>query len=416
MALSEKLRPQKLEDLFGQEHITGAKSALINSIQNRSPFSFILFGPPGCGKTSLARLYGTAFDSRFISLSAVSTKSTEIKKILNSAKETVWLNSSLLLFIDEIHRLNKAQQDIFLPYLEEGSIILIGATTENPSFALNSALLSRLRVFSLKSLSSSDLDKILQRYEREVATIPLDADGKKLLLELSQGDARHLLNLLEHLKDVKEPLTREELLPLLQKRAPLYDKQGEFHYNLISALHKAIRGSDVDATLYWLLRMLEGGEDPLYIGRRFIRMAVEDVGVADPQALTFALSAYSAYEHLGSPEGELALVEVAIYLALAPKSNSSYTAYLSAKESASSTSHLPPPSHILNAPTQLMQDMGYGKGYIYDHDTKEGFSGQNYFPSEMKRPKFYFPQERGFEREMKKRLDFFENLRRKKNS
>ena len=317
------------------------------------------------------------------------------------------------MFIDEIHRFNKSQQDAFLPYLEDGTIVLIGATTENPSFSINNALLSRLRVLTLNSLDQPALHKILSQYESKFGPIPLTDEAKTALVQMSQGDGRHLLNLIENIQNFpsKELLNLEDLSRLLQKRTALYDKSDDGHYNLISALHKSVRGSDPDASLYWLARMLEGGEDPQFISRRLIRMASEDIGLADPNALEVALNAWRTFEQLGAPEGELALAEAVVYLALAPKSNALYTAFGAAKELAKQTSQLPPPKIILNSPTALMKQIGYGQGYVYDHDTKEGFSGQNYFPDDLERPSFYQPIERGFEREMKKRMEYFSRLR-----
>jgi putative ATPase len=318
-----------------------------------------------------------------------------------------------VLFVDEIHRFNKAQQDAFLPYLEKGTLILIGATTENPSFSLNNALLSRVRVLILKALDASDLEELLLRYEKIHAPLPLTEEARKILLEMAAGDGRYLLNMIENIvhAQVKQKVSSEELLPLLQRRPALFDRQGDGHYNLISALHKAVRGSDPDAALYWFARLLEGGEDALFLARRLIRMACEDIGLADPEALKLAIAARDAYQMLGSPEGELSLAEAVIYLSLAPKSNALYMAFTEARALAKKTSHLDPPKIILNSPTKLMKEWGYGKGYQYDHDTEKGFSGQNYFPEGMPRPEFYAPLERGFERELKKRIVYFQNLR-----
>jgi len=407
--LAEKLRPQNLSELVGQEHLL---DYLNQTIKSGSPHSLLLFGPPGCGKTTLARLYANSFRLPFITASAVFQSIAELKKRLMDSQENPLLFRQTILFIDEIHRFNRAQQDLFLPFLENGSLVLIGATTENPSFTLNNALLSRLRVLVLKSLSVNDLEKIFSRYEQLSQPLKIESAARQMILEMAQGDGRHLLNLIENLESANlESGDISSITKYLQKRPALYDKHQEGHYNLISALHKSVRGSDPDAALYWLCRMLEGGEEPLFIARRMIRMAVEDIGLADPQALPIALAGRQTYEALGSPEGELAIAEVVMYLALAPKSNAIYTAFNQAKELATQTGQLNPPPWILNAPTQFMKQQGYGDGYIYDHDTSQGFSGQNYFPKEISRPSFYHPVERGFEREMKKRMEYFEKLR-----
>ncbi|HSX11145.1 MAG TPA: replication-associated recombination protein A [Chlamydiales bacterium] len=398
--LSEKLRPKKLSEVAGQDELMQTISRIV---QNGRPLSLLLYGPPGCGKTTIARLYASEFQLPFVNLSAVFNSTAELKKLIKEGQETPLFNRQTLVFVDEIHRFNRAQQDIFLPCLEDGSLILIGATTENPSFVLNNALLSRLRVLKLEPLSPESLEKIIQRYEMAVKPLDISLEKRQLLISQSQGDGRHLLNMIENL---------EGDLPI-QKKPPLYDRHQEGHFNLISALHKSIRGSDPDASLYWFSRMLEGGEDPLYLGRRLIRMASEDIGLADPQALRIALDAWNVYKMLGSPEGELALAQVVLYLALSPKSNATYVAYGEARKLASETGHLDPPKHILNAPTKLMKDFGYGQEYQYDPDTPHGFSGQNYFPDAVERQSFYRPVERGFEREMKKRLDYFTRLRDK---
>jgi putative ATPase len=412
--LSEEMRPSEMSQIAGQEHLLGQNGYISKIIQSGRPLSLLLFGPPGCGKTTIALAYAKAFQLPFVKMSAVFNSAAELKKLLKEADSTPLFSRQSILFVDEIHRFNRAQQDIFLPFLEDGTLILVGATTENPSFALNSALLSRLRVLSLTSLSKEALQDILSRYESRKKPLPLSSEGKEFLIQQSQGDARHLLNLIETLES--SPPKNTDLASLSEiflKRPALYDKDREGHYNLISALHKSIRGSDPDATLYWLCRIFEGGEDPLFIARRLIRVASEDVGLADPTALTVTLNAWNVYNRLGSPEGELAIVEAAIYLALAPKSNALYTAYGEAREEASRTGQLNPPKHILNAPTQLMKQMGYGSGYVYDPDTAQGFSGQDYFPEELGRRSYYHPVERGFEREMKKRLDYFSSLRKK---
>lgn len=415
LPLSERLRPNLLSEIVGQNHLTGEEGYVFRIIQSKKPLSLLLFGPPGSGKTTLARLYTKAFDLPFLSLSAVFNSASELKKILKEGQETPLFSRQQILFVDEIHRFNRAQQDIFLPFLEDGSLILIGATTENPSFVLNNALLSRLRVLTLHSLTPQALEQLILRYEKQIRPLSIQPEARNFLVSLSQGDGRHLLNLLENLESFKrdQPWDLPSLCEILQKRSALYDRDQEGHYNLISALHKAVRGSDPDAALYWFARMLEGGEDPLFLARRLIRMATEDVGLADPQALGIALEGRKTYEILGSPEGELALAQVVLYLTLAPKSNAVYTAYKEARKSASDTSHLDPPKHILNAPTSLMKEMDYGKNYIYDPETPLGFSGQDYFPKQMDRKTFYRPFERGFEREMKKRIEYFSKLREK---
>jgi putative ATPase len=414
--LAEQLRPKQLSEVVGQEHLTSKNGWITRVVEAKTPLSILLWGPPGCGKTTLARLYAKAFDARFIPLSAVSCGTADLKKIIKETQDYPLLYRQPIIFVDEIHRFNKAQQDTFLPFLEDGTLILIGATTENPSFELNSALLSRLRVLTLNALDSSALSTLLTRFEEQNPQLSFTETGRGQLIDLAAGDGRHLINMLENLKLLQtgEPIDAEVVQQRAQKRAALYDKGGEQHYNLISALHKAVRGSDPDASLYWFARMLEGGENPEFIARRLVRMASEDVGLADPQALQIALAAAEAFRQLGSPEGELALAEAVIYLALAPKSNALYVAYGKARAAAKESAHLSPPHIILNSPTKLMNELGYGKGYIYDHDTAEGFSGQEYFPDEMQRHSFYDPVERGFEREMAKRLKYFSALRSKK--
>ena len=409
--LADQIRPRSLDAVVGQEHLVGPEGFLTRLIASEKPLSLIFWGPPGCGKTTLARLYAKAFQAHFITLSAVFSGIADLKKIIKEAEATPLFRKQMILFVDEIHRFNKAQQDAFLPYLENGTLTLIGATTENPSFSLNNALLSRLRVLTLNPLDDEALLKLVERYEAQHAPLPLDAEAKKFLIAQAGGDGRYLYNLIENIETADAPLSTKELAALLQKRAALFDKQGEEHYNLISALHKSVRGSDPDGALYWFSRMLEGGEDPLFLARRLIRMASEDIGLADPEALKLAISARDAYQMLGSPEGELALAQVVIYLALAPKSNALYTAYGKARERAKQTGHLSPPKIILNAPTRLMKEEGYGKGYQYDHATEDGFSGQDYFPDGMKREIYYEPFERGFERDLKKRIAYFNKLR-----
>ncbi|MBA2369632.1 MAG: replication-associated recombination protein A [Candidatus Protochlamydia sp.] len=415
--LAEELRPKTLSEVVGQDHLLGDNGLITRTIQQKTPLSIILWGPPGCGKTSIARLYAKAFDMHFVSMSAIFNGVADLRKIVKEAQELTLLQKGTLLFVDEIHRFNKAQQDAFLPYVENGTIILVGATAENPSFYLNGALLSRLRVLPLYPLDPSSLDQLLKRYEERFKPLPLTEEARVLLLSWSQGDGRYLYNLIENLGLISEEiLDVESLGKILQKRSPLFDKAGDQHYNLISALHKSVRGSDPDAALYWFTRMLEGGEEPLFLARRLIRMAVEDIGLGDPAALPLAMAAKDAYQMLGSPEGELALAEVVIYLALAPKSNSVYNAYAMARQAASQSTHLNPPAIILNAPTPTMKKLGYGKGYQYDHDMPEAFSGQNYFPPKLEREQYYRPVERGFERELQKRLDYFERLRKKKSN
>lgn len=413
--LAEKLRPSSLEEIVGQDHLLGSHGLISHIVKQGRPLSILLWGPPGCGKTTLARLYAQAFGARSLSLSATLGGTADLKKILHDLAETPLFRGQTILFVDEIHRFNKAQQDIFLPFIEKGDLVLIGATTENPSFALNDALLSRLRVLPVKPLLQEGLEKIVSRFETRVRPLHLTPVARNQLICFAQGDARHLLNMIEnivHSCSHDDIIDETKLQEIVHKRSALYDKHSDGHYNLISALHKSVRGSDPDAALYWLARMLEGGEDPQFLARRIIRMASEDIGLADPQALEVALNAWRAFDHLGAPEGELALAQAIVYLSLSPKSNALYTAFDAARQAAKNTSHLPPPKTILNAPTRWMKEMEYGKGYRYDHDTPLAFSGQDYFPEGMPRQEFYSPKEYGFEKEMRKRVDYFQKLRK----
>lgn len=415
--LADRLRPASLAEVIGQDHVLGPNAPLGTMLASDSLSSLILWGPPGVGKTTIARLLADESDLHFVQISAIFTGVPDLKKVFESARIRRQNGQGTLLFVDEIHRFNKAQQDGFLPHMEDGTILLVGATTENPSFELNAALLSRAQVLVLERLSLSDLELLTQRAEKELGkSLPLTGAARDALHEMADGDGRALLNLIEQINAWKteSPLDTESLATRLMRRATKYDKSGEEHYNLISALHKSVRGSDPDAAVYWLARMLAGGEDPRFLARRITRMAVEDIGLADPQAQTLCLHAWETYERLGSPEGELALAQAVIYLALAPKSNAAYVAYKQAMALAKQTGSTPPPKHILNAPTSLMKDQGYGAGYAYDHDAEDGFSGQNYFPDGVKRPVLYSPVERGSERELKKRLDWFANLREKR--
>jgi len=414
--LADRLRPQNLGEILGQDHLLGAEGPIGRMVTAGRLASMILWGPPGCGKTTIARLLAQGTDLAFEPLSAVFSGVADLRKVFEAAKKRRELGQGTLLFVDEIHRFNRAQQDAFLPYVEDGTVILVGATTENPSFELIGALLSRAQVFVLRRLDDTALEMLLARAEAHLGhELPLTADGRAALRAMADGDGRFLLNLVEEIDRLpREPLLGpQQLAELVQRRAPLYDKGQEGHYNLISALHKSLRGSDTDAALYWLARMLAGGEDPIYILRRLTRAAVEDIGLADPQALAQALAAWDAYDRLGSPEGELAVAQLVIYLATAPKSNAAYAAFGEARRVADETGSLMPPMHILNAPTRLMRNLGYGKGYVYDHATEEGFSGQNYFPEGVERREFYRPSERGFEREIKKRLEYWDKLRQR---
>lgn len=417
--LADRLRPLTLAEVIGQEQVLGPEAPLGTMLASQSLGSLVFWGPPGVGKTTIARLLANESDLHFVQISAIFTGMPELRKVFESARIRRQNGQGTLLFVDEIHRFNKAQQDGFLPHMEDGTILLVGATTENPSFELNAALLSRAQVLVLERLSLADLERLTQRAEAELdRKLPLNAQARDALQEMADGDGRALLNLIEQVAAWKteKPLDVDALTTRLMRRAAKYDKGGDEHYNLISALHKSVRGSDPDAALYWFARMLTGGEDPRYLARRITRMAVEDIGLADPQAQAQCLDAWQTYERLGSPEGELALAQAVTYLALAPKSNAAYVAYKAAMALAKKSGSAPPPKHILNAPTSMMKEQGYGAGYAYDHDAEDGFSGQNYFPDNVKRPALYVPVERGFERELKKRLDYFSKLRSQRKS
>ena len=412
--LAAALRPRVLSEVIGQEQVLGQGGALHEMVSTRHLSSLIFWGPPGCGKTTIAWLLADACGYRFEAISAVFSGVADLRKVFERARENKNLGERTLLFVDEIHRFNRAQQDAFLPYVEDGTVTLIGATTENPSFELNGALLSRCQVIVLNRLNESALAQLLARAEKLMGKmLPVTDEARIWLTQQADGDGRYLLNMAETLfnQNIKSSLDVEALQKLLQKRAPLYDKAQEGHYNLISALHKSVRGSDVNAALYWMARMLAGGEDPEFIARRIVRMAYEDIGMADPQAALQAIAAWQTYERLGSPEGELALAQAVIYLATAPKSVSAYKSFGAAKRAAADTGSLTPPPYAMNAPTKLMKNLGYSDGYIYDPDTPEGFSGLNYFPLGMARQEFYRPIERGFEREIKKRVDYWQRLR-----
>ncbi len=416
--LADRLRPRKLSEVIGQGHVLGPDGPLGAMLAAGSLSSLILWGPPGVGKTTIARLLADQTNLAFVQISAIFTGVPDLKKVFEQARIRRQNGQGTLLFVDEIHRFNKAQQDGFLPHMEDGTILLVGATTENPSFELNAALLSRSQVIVLERLTPTDLEHLTQRAEKELGrALPLTGEAREAMIDMADGDGRACLNLIEQVAAWKldKPLGRDQLATRLMRRATKYDKSGEEHYNLISALHKSVRGSDPDAALYWFARMLEGGEDPRFLARRITRMAVEDIGLADPQAQQVCLESWQTFERLGSPEGELALAQAVVYLALAPKSNAVYVAYKAARNAARETGSQPPPLHIRNAPTKLMKDIGYGAGYAYDHDAEDGFSGQNYFPEAMRRPIYYTPLERGFERELKKRVDYFAKLRAKRD-
>lgn len=419
--LADRLRPTKLEEVVGQDHIVGNDAPLGRMMKSGKITSFILWGPPGCGKTTIARLIAEYTNLYFEQISAVFSGVADLKKVFQYAKERrANQGKGTLLFVDEIHRFNKSQQDGFLPYVEDGTVILVGATTENPSFELNSALLSRCQVFVLNRLTPDDFEELLQRAEKEEGQkLPIDDEAREFIKNVADGDGRYILNMAENIWSYAqegELFNKEQIISIIRSRAPVYDKGRDGHYNLISAVHKSMRGSDVDAALYWVARMLVAGEDPRYILRRLLRFAIEDVSLADPNAVTQAIACCDTYERLGSPEGELAVMQLTAYLATAPKSAGVYKAMHKAYDLAKTTGSLMPPKHILNAPTKLMKELGYSDGYMYDQDLEDGFSGQNYFPEGMSRFKLYNPVDRGFEREIKKRIDYFDKLRKEKQA
>jgi putative ATPase len=413
--LADRLRPRTLEDVVGQEHLLAPDAPLGRMVEQGRLVSAVLWGPPGCGKTTIARLLAQRTELVFEPLSATFSGVADLRKVFEAARRRREIGRGTLLFVDEIHRFNRAQQDSFLPYVEDGTVVLVGATTENPSFELNGALLSRCRVFVLQRLDTAALDTLIARAEQLTGhELPLDDEARRSLIAMADGDGRFLLNMAEQLQSLPAgtpPLDTAALTEQIQRRAPLYDKAQESHYNLISALHKSMRGSDPDAALYWLARMLDGGEDPLYIARRLVRFANEDIGTADPQAVQQALAAWDVYERLGSPEGELAIAQAVTYLATAPKSIAVYRAFGVAQQRARRTGSLMPPAHILNAPTRLMKDIGYGEGYRYDPDTPDGFSGADYFPDDMDRETYYHPTGSGHEEQIRRRLDRWSALR-----
>ena len=417
--LAERLRPKSVDQVIGQSQILGVDAPLGAMLASGKLCSIIFWGPPGVGKTTLARLLADQTNLHFEQISAIFTGVADLKRCFEAAKIRARNRRGTLLFVDEIHRFNKAQQDGFLPHMEDGTILLVGATTENPSFELNAALLSRAQVMVLSRLSDTELGDLLKRAENELGiSLPISEMARQMLISMADGDGRALINLIEQISgwQFDGELSLDDLQKRLTRRASKYDKSGEEHYNLISALHKSVRGSDPDAAIYWLARMLEGGEDPRYLARRILRMSVEDIGLADLDAQNICIQAWETYERLGSPEGELAIAQAVIYLALAPKSNAGYVAYKSARALAKAHGSEPPPLHIRNAPTKLMKQQGYGEGYAFDHDAEDGFSGQNYFPDQIDRPAIYQPVERGFERELQKRVQYFNKLREKRNS
>ena len=421
--LADLLRPQAITDVVGQDHLLNPDAPLGRMLITGKVTSFILWGPPGCGKTTIARLLAHHTDMYFEPISAVFSGVSDLRRIFDEAKQRRQSGRATILFVDEIHRFNRSQQDGFLPYVEDGTVVLVGATTENPSFELNAALLSRCKVFVLKRLTEDALESIIKRAEQQVGrALPVTDEAREQLKSMADGDGRYLSNMLEALFDLPDrdlaegPLTPDKLLTVVAQRPAVYDKDRDGHYNLISAVHKSLRGSDPDAALYWVARMVAAGEDVKYIFRRLTRFAAEDVGMADPNALTQAVSAWEAYQRLGSPEGDLALAQLVVYLATAPKSVGVYRAWNQAMQAARETGSLMPPMHILNAPTKLMKQLGYNAGYQYDPDTADGFSGANYFPDKMSRRKFYQPVERGFEREIAKRLAYWDKLRKEKNA